>query len=73
MKVNEDCEKVGLKLSIQKTKIMEPGPITSWRAEEEKVEAVMHFTFLGCRITAGGDCSHEIKGCLLLQRKVMTN
>ena len=67
MKVKEESEKVGLKLNIQKTMIMASGPITSWRAEEEKVEAVMHFTFLGCRIIANGDCSHEIKRCLLLE------
>ena len=64
---------VGLKLNIQKTKIMASGPTTSWRTEGEKGKAVTDFIFLGFKITADGDCSHEIKRCLLLQRKVMTN
>ena len=67
------AEKVGVKLNIQKTKIMASGPITSWEINEETVEAVSDFIFLGSKITADGDCSHEIKGCLLLGRKVMTN
>ena len=66
-------EKVGLKLSIQKTKIMASGPITSWQINGETVETVADFIFLGSKITADGDCSHEIKRCLLLGRKVMTN
>ena len=73
MKVNEESEKVGLKLNIQKTEIMESGPITSWPIDGEIVETVAHFSFLGSKITADGDCSHEIKRCLLLGRKVMTN
>ena len=73
MKVKEESEKVGLKLSIQKTKIMVSGPITSWQIDGETVETVADFIFLGSKITADGDCSHEIKKCLLLGRKVMTN
>ena len=73
MKVKEESEKVGLKLKIQKTKIMASGPITSWKIEEERVERMTDFSFLGSNITADGDCSHEIKRCLLLGRKVMTN
>ena len=73
MKVKEESEKVGLKLNIQKTKIMVYGPITSWQIDGETVETVADFIFLGSRITADGDCSHEIKRCLLLGRKVMTN
>ena len=73
MKVKEGCEKVGLKLNIQKTKIMASGPITSWKIDEETVETVADFIFLGSKITADGDCSHEIKRCLLLGRRVMTN
>ena len=73
MKVKEGSEKVGLKLNIQKTKIMASGPITSWEIDEETVEAVSDFMFLGSKITADGDWSHEIKRCLLLGRKVMTN
>ena len=73
MKVKEESEKVGLKLNIQKTKIMAPGPITSWELDGETVEAVSDFIFLGSKITADGDCSREIKRCLLLGRKVMTN
>ena len=73
MKVKEESEKVGLKLNIQKTKIMASGPITSWQIDGETVETVSDFTFLGPRITADGDCSHEIKRRLLLGRKVMTN
>ena len=73
LKVKEKSEKVGLKLNIQKTKIMTSSPITSWQIEGEKVEAVTDFIFLGSKITADGDCSHEIKRCLLLGRKVMTN
>src|SRR5574337_333750 len=73
MKVKEECEKVGLKLNIQKTKIMTSGPITSWEIDGETVETVSDFIFKGSRITADGDCSHEIKRCLLLGRKVMTN
>ena len=72
MKVKES-EKVSLKLKIQKTKIMASGPITSWEIDEETVESVLDFSFLGSKITADGDCSHEIKRCLLLGRKVMTN
>ena len=68
-----ESEKVGLKLNIQKTKIMASGPITSWQIDGETVEKVSDFIFLGSRITADGDCSHEIKRCLLLGRKVMTN
>ena len=73
MKVKEESEKVGLKLNIQKTKIMASGPITSWQIDGETMETVTDFTFLGSKITADGDCSHEIKSCLLLERKVMTN
>ena len=73
MKVKVDREKVGLKLNIQKTKIMASGPITSWEIDGETVEIVSDFIVLGSRITADGDCSHEIKRCLLLGRKVMTN
>ena len=73
MKVKEGNEKVGLKLNIQKTKIMASGPITSWEIDGETVETVADFIFLGSKITADGDCSHEIKRCLLLGRKVMTN
>ena len=73
MKVKEESEKVGLKLNIQQTKIMASGPITSWETDGETVEAVSDFIFLGSRITADGDCSHEIKRHLLLGRKVMTN
>ena len=73
MKVKEESEKVGLKLNIQKTKIMASGPITSWEIDWETVETVSDFIFLGSKITADGDCSHEIKRCLLLGRKVMTN
>ena len=73
MKVKEESEKVGLKLDIQKTKIMVSGPITSWEIDGETVETVSDFIFLGSRITANGDCSHEIKRRLLFGRKVMTN
>ena len=73
MKVKEENEKVGLKLNIQKTKIMASSPITSWQIDGETVETVADFIFLGSKITAGGDCSHEIKRCLLHGRKVMTN
>jgi len=73
MKVKEESEKVGLKLNIQKTKIMASGPITSWEIDEETVETVRDFIFLGSKITADGDCSHEIKRHLLLGRKAMTN
>ena len=73
MKVKVESEKVALKLNIQKTKIMTSGPITSWQIDGETVEAVSDFIFGGSKITAGGDCSHEIKKCLLLGRKVMTN
>ena len=72
MKVKEESEKVSLKLSIQKMKIMASGSITSWEIDGETVETVRHFIFLGSKITADGDCSHEIKRCLLLGRKVMT-
>ena len=72
IKVKEESEKVGLKLNIQKTKIMASGRITSWEIDEETVETVADFIFLGSKITADGDCSHEIKRCLLLGRKVMT-
>ena len=71
MKVKEESEKVGLKLNIQKNKIMASGPITSWQIDGETVEIVRDFIFLGAKITADGDCSHEIKRCLLLGRKVM--
>ena len=73
MKVKEESEKVGLKLNIQKTKIMAFGPITSWQRDEETVETVADLILGGSKITADGDCSHEIKRCLLLGRKVMTN
>ena len=73
MKVKEKSDKVGLKLNIQKTKIMASGPITSWEIDGETVETVSDFIFLGPKITADGDCSHEIKRRLLLGRKVMTN
>ena len=73
MNVKEESEKVGLKLHIQKTKIMASSPITSWQIDEETVETVSDFIFLGSKITADGDCSHEIKRHLLLGRKVMTN
>ena len=72
MKVKEESEKVGLKLNIQKTKIMASGPITSWQIDGETVETVSDFIFSGSKITANGDCSHVIKRCLLLGRKVMT-
>ena len=73
MKVKEESEKVGLKLNIQKTKIMASGPITSWEIDGETVETVSDFIFRGAKITVNGDCSHEIKRCLLLGRKAMTN
>ena len=73
MKVKEESEKVGFKLNIQKTKIMASGPITSWQIDGETVDTVADFIFLGSKITADGDCSHEIKRHLLLGRKVMTN
>ena len=73
MKVKKESEKVGLKLNIQKTKIMASGPITSWEIDGETIETVRDFNFLGSKITADGDCSHEIKRCLFLARKVMTN
>ena len=73
IKVKEESEKVGLKFNIQKTKIMASGPITSWEIDGERVETVTNFIFLGSQITADGDCSHEIKRCLLLGRKIMTN
>ena len=73
MKVKEECEKVGLKLNIQKMKIMASGPITSWEIDGETMEIVTNFIFLGSKITADDDCSHEIKRHLLLRRKVMTN
>ena len=73
MKVKEESEKVGLKLNIQKTKIMESGPITSWEIDGETMETVSDFIFGGSKITADGNYSHEIKRCLLLERKVMTN
>ena len=73
MKVKEESEKGGLKLNIQKTKIIASGPISSWEIDGETVETVSYFIFLGSRITAGGDCIHEIKKCLLLRRKAMTN
>ena len=71
--MKEEGEKVGLKLNIQKTKIMASGPITSWKSDEKTMETVTDFIRLGSKITADGDCSHEIKGCLLLGRKAMTN
>ena len=73
MKVKDESEKVGLKLNIQKTKIVVSGPITSWQIDGETMETVSDFIFLGSKITADGDCSHEIKRQLLLGRKVMTN
>ena len=73
MKVKEESEKVGLKLNVQKTKLMASGPIISWQIDGETMETVTDFIFLGPRITADGDCSHEIKRCLLLGRKPMTN
>ena len=73
MKVKEESEKVGLKLNIQKTKIMASGPITSWQIEGETKETVRDFIFLGSKITADGDCSHKIKRCLLLGRKAVIN
>ena len=73
MKMKEESEKVGLKLNIQKTKIMAPGPITSCQTDGETMETLTDFIFLGSKITANGDCSHEIKRCLLLGRKAMTN
>ena len=73
MKVKEESEKVGLKLNIQKTKIIASSPITSWEIDAETVETVVDFIFLGSKITADGDCSHEIKRLLFLGRKVMTN
>ena len=73
MKVKEESEKVGLKLNIQKTKIIASGPITSWQIDGETVETVSDFIFWGSKITADGDCSHEIQRCLLLGKKLMTN
>ena len=73
LRVKEESEKVGLKLNIQKTKIMASGPITSWEMDRETVETVSDFIFGGSKITVDGDCSHEIKRWLLLERKVMTN
>ena len=73
MRVKEDSEKAGLKLNIQKMKIMASSPITSWQIDGEKVKTVIYFIFLGSRITVDGDWSHEIKRCLLLGRKIMTN
>ena len=73
MKVKEKSENVGLKLNIQKTKVMASGPITSWQIDGETMEKVTEFILLGSKITTDGDCSHEIKRCLLLGRKVMTN
>ena len=73
MKVKEESEKVGLKLNIQKTKIMASSPITSWQIDGETVDTVADFIFLGSKITADGDCSHEIKRCSLLGRKAMSN
>ena len=72
-KLKEESEKAGLKLNIQKTKIMASGPITSWQIDKETMEAVTEFIFLGSKITADGDCTHEIKRCLLLGRKAMIN
>ena len=71
--MKEESEKIGLKLNIQNTKIMASGPITSWQTDGETVETVADFIFLGSKIPADGDCSHELKRCLLLERKVMTN
>ena len=73
MKAKEESEKSGLKLNIQKTKIMASGPITSWQRDGKTMETVRDFIFLGSKITADGDCSHDIKRCLLLERKAMTN
>ena len=73
MKVKEESEKVGFKLNIPKTKIMASGPITSWQVDGETMETVSDFIFWGSKISADGDCSHEIKRCLLLGRKIMTN
>ena len=73
MKVKEESEKAGLKINIQKIKIMASGPITSWQIDRETVETVVDFIFLASKITVDGDCSHEIKRCLLLGRKAMTN
>ena len=73
MKMKKESEKAGLKLNIQKTKIVASGPITSWQVDRETMETVTDFLFLGSKITANGDCSHEIKRCLLLGRKAMTN
>ena len=73
MKVKEECEKVGLKLNIQKTKIMASGPITAWQIDRETLETVDDLIFLDSKITADDDCSHEIKRCLLLGRKALTN
>ena len=73
MKVKEESEKAGLKLNIQKTKIMASGPMTSWQINGKTMETEKDFIFLGSKITADGDCSHEIKRCLLLGRKIMTN
>ena len=73
MKVKKESEKAGLQLNIQKTETMAPGPITSWQINRETLETVRDFIFLGSKITAGGDCSHEIKRCLLLGRKAMTD
>ena len=73
MKVKEESEKVGLKLNIQKTKIMASGPITSWQIDGETVQTVTDFIFWGSKITVDGDCSHEIKRCLLLERKAISN
>ena len=73
MKVKEESEKVGLKLNFQKTKIMATSPITSWQINWDAIETVRDFTYLGSQITGDGDCRHEIKRCLLLERKAMTN
>ena len=73
MKVKEESQKASLKLNIQKTKIMASGPVTSWQIDGETMETVRDFIFLGSKITANSDCSHEIKRCLLLDRKAMTN
>ena len=73
MKVKEESEKAGLKLNIQKTKIMASGPITSWQIDRETMETVTDFIFLGSKVTVDGDCSHEIKRCFFLGRKAMTN
>ena len=73
MKVKEESEKAGLKLSIQETKIMASGPVNSWQSKGEAMETVTDFIFLGSKITVDSDCNHEIKRCLLLERKAMTN